>query len=115
MSMGTKRLLCIGLVGFAGLTALGEKRSDQATLSDVQPTNFGPAKKKHQQYDFSVLTAGRSYSCRTSEDHNTNATNFMVGSTITFVSNGKNGEIKTEYGKTAHCTITRVQDAPATR
>jgi hypothetical protein len=109
------RVLCIALSMFAGATAYASKRTDPATLSDVQATNFGPAKKKHQQYDFSVLAAGRSYSCRTSEDKSTNATDFVVGSSITFISNGKNGEIETPNGKKAKCTITRVQDMPATQ
>ena len=114
MNMGMKRLLCISLAAFSISPVWAAKRTDQATLSDVQATNFGPAKKKHQQYDFSVATADRSYSCRTADNKSINATDFVVGSTVTFVSNGKKGEIKTANGKSAHCTITRVQDAPLT-
>jgi hypothetical protein len=88
--------------------AWSEKRIDQATLKDLQPTNFAVAKKKHQQYDFTLLTVDRSYSCRTSADKKLNATNFPVGSTVTFSSSGKNGEVKTTDGKSAKCMITRV-------
>ena len=95
-----------------GPAAFAEKFAEQATIRDVQPTNFGAARKKHQQYDFSILTAGRNYQCRTSEDKSFNATDFVVGSTVTFVSNGKKGEVKAANGKNAKCTITRVENAP---
>jgi len=108
-------ILCFALSIFAGATAQASKRIDPATLSDVEATNFGPAKKKHQQYDFSIQTAGRSYACRTSADKNTNATDFVVGSSVTFISNGKNGEVQTINGKKAKCTITRVQEMQATQ
>jgi site-specific DNA recombinase len=70
-------------------------------------------KKKHQQYDFTVLTTVKSYSCRTPDNKTINATDFVVGSPVTFTSNGKNGEIRTQQGKSAKCLITRVADAPA--
>jgi hypothetical protein len=111
----TAPVLCIALSMLLGTAAFASKRTDTATLSDVQATNFAPAKKKHQQYDFSIQTAGRSYACRTSADKSTNATDFIVGSSVTFISNGKNGEIETANGKKAKCTITRVQDMPATQ
>ncbi|AXC11804.1 hypothetical protein ACPOL_2482 [Acidisarcina polymorpha] len=95
-----------------GTSAFAEKQTNQATLRDVQPTNFGPAKKKHQQYDLSILVPGRSYQCRTPDNRNFNATDFLVGSMITFTANGKSGEVKTAAGKKEKCTITRVEDAP---
>jgi hypothetical protein len=114
MNRSGKRFGCIALLLLlAGSTAFAAKSIEQATLQDLQPTNFAVAKKKHQQYDFSILTAGRSYGCRTPDDKKINATDFVVGSTITFVSNGRNGEVKTSQGKSAKCMITRVADAPA--
>ncbi len=92
--------------------ALAEKVAEQATLRDVQPTNFAVAKKKHQQYDFTVVTASRSYSCRTPDNKKINATDFPVGSTITFTSSGRNGEVVTPSDKKAKCMITRVEALP---
>ena len=96
----------------AGPAAFAEKHIDQATLKDLQPTDFSVAKKQHQQYDFTLLTAARSYSCRTPADKKLDATKFLVGSTVTFESSGRNGEVKTTGGKTAKCTITRVVELP---
>jgi hypothetical protein len=93
--------------------AFGAKSTEQATLKDLQPTNFAVAKKKHQQYDFTVATASRSYSCRTPEDKKINATDFLVGSTITFTSSGRNGEVITPQNKKAKCMITRVEALPS--
>ena len=93
-------------------TALAAKRTEQGTIQDLQPTNFAVAKKMHQQYDFSIVTAARSYGCRTPENKKVNATDFVVGSAVTFESNGRNGEIKTAQGKSTKCLITRVADNP---
>jgi hypothetical protein len=106
-------LLALFFLMTVGPVAHASKQTEQATLQDVQPTNYAVEKKKHQQYDFTVFTAGKSYSCRTPDNKTINATDFVVGSTITFISNGKNGEIKTQQGKSAKCLITRVADAPA--
>lgn len=89
--------------------ALAAKSTVQGTIKNLQATNFSPAKKKHQQYDFSIQTANGNYQCRTSQDHSTNATDFAVGSAITFVLDGKKGQVKTSNGKSAKCTITRVE------
>jgi hypothetical protein len=91
---------------------LAEKRTEPATLKDLQPTNFAVAKKKHQQYDFTVLTASRNYSCRTPENKKINATDFPVGSSIMFTSSGRNGEVVTSFDKKAKCMITRVEAVP---
>jgi hypothetical protein len=109
-----KKLGCIAVMVLIGSTAFAAKHVDQATLQDLQPTNFAPAKKKHQQYDFTVATADRSYQCRTPDSKSTNATDFQVGSTVTFTSSGKSGKIKTVSGKEAKCTITRVADLGTT-
>ena len=89
------------------------KQTETATLQNVEPTNFAVQKKQHQQYDFTIATAGKSYSCRTPENKSINATDFVVGTQITFISDGKNGQVKTQQGKSAKCLITRVADASA--
>jgi hypothetical protein len=109
-----KRIGCIALVALLATTAFAEKRIEQGTIQDLQPTNFAVAKKKHQQYDFSIITAGRAYSCRTPENKKINATDFVVGSPVSFESNGRNAEVRTAEGKSAKCLITRVADNPPT-
>lgn len=94
-------------------SALAEKRVEPGTIQDLQPTNFAVAKKQHQQFDFSIVTAAHSYSCRTPENKKVNASDFVVGSPVTFIANGRNGEVKTPRGKSAKCLITRVADVPA--
>jgi hypothetical protein len=107
-----KKFVLMALIMLIGSAAFAEKRTEPGTIQDLQPTNFAVAKKQHQQYDFSILSAGRSYGCRTPENKKINATDFVVGSSITFISNGKNGEVKTPQGKSANCMITRVADTP---
>jgi len=107
-----KRFVYIALIALVGTAAFAEKRTEQGTIQDFQPTNFAVAKKQHQQYDFSIVTSGHSYGCRTPENKKINATDFVVGSAVTFISNGRNGEVKTPQGKSAKCLITRVADAP---
>ncbi len=93
-------------------TAFAEKHVEPATIQDLQPTNYAVARKKHQQFDFSIATAAHSYSCRTEENKKLNATEFVVGSPVSFIVNGRNGEVKTTAGKSAKCLITRVADNP---
>jgi hypothetical protein len=107
-----KRFVYIALIALVGTAAFAEKRTEQGTIQDFQATNFAVAKKQHQQYDFSIVTSGHSYGCRTPENKKINATDFVVGSAVTFISNGRNGEVKTPQGKSAKCLITRVADAP---
>jgi hypothetical protein len=100
----------IALIALLGTTAFAEKRTEQGTIQDLQPTNFAVAKKQHQQYDFSIATTTHSYGCRTPENKKLDATQFVVGSSVTFIANGRNGEVKTAQGKSAKCLITRVAD-----
>lgn len=107
------RFAYIGLIALLASSALAEKRVEPGTIQDLQPTNFAVAKKKHQQYDFSINTAAHSYGCRTPEDKKINATDFVVGSSVTFKMSGRNGEVKTNQGKSTKCLITRVADVSA--
>jgi hypothetical protein len=107
-----KKFGYIALIALLGSTAFAEKRTEPGNLQDVQPTNFAVAKKKHQQYDFSIVTSSRSYGCRTPDNKKIDATKFVVGAPITFTANGKNGEVKTASGQSTKCLITRVADNP---
>jgi len=102
----------VAIIILMTLPAMAAKHKDTGIIRDLQATNFAPAKKKHQQYDFSIDTANNSYQCRTSQDHSVNATNFPVGSSVDFIVDGKNAEIKTPTRKSAKCQITRVQALP---
>ncbi len=107
-----KKFAYIALIAMLGTPAFAEKLTAPGTIQDLQPTNFAVAKKKHQQFDFSITTASHSYGCRTPENKKLDATEFVVGSSVTFTANGRNGEVKTDKGKTAKCLITRVADTP---
>jgi hypothetical protein len=104
------KFLYVALIAVLGTSALAEKRVEPGTIQDLQPTNYAVAKKEHQQFDFSITTANHSYACRTPENKKLDATQFVVGSSVTFTANGRNGEVKTSEGKTAKCLITRVAD-----
>jgi hypothetical protein len=108
-----KRVAIIAMIAMLGTSALAEKLTEPGTIQDLQPTNFAVAKKQHQQYDFSINTTSHSYGCRTPENKKLDATQFVVGSSVTFIANGRNGEVKTAQGKSAKCLITRVADNPA--
>jgi len=108
-----KRFGYIALVAMLGTFAFAEKLTEKGTIQDLQPTNYAVAKKQHQQFDFSITTASHSYGCRTPENKKLDATQFVVGSSVTFIANGRNGEVKTAQGKSAKCLITRVADNTA--
>ena len=108
-----KKIVSIAAMSLMVLPVFASKRTEQGSIQDLQPTNFAVAKKKHQQFDFSIITAGRSYGCRTPANKKISAVDFVVGSPITFLSDGKSGEVKTNQGKSAKCLITRVADTAA--
>jgi hypothetical protein len=107
-----KKFAYIALIAMLGTSAFAEKLTAPGTIQDLQPTNYAVANKKHQQFDFSITTASHSYGCRTPENKKLDATEFVVGSSVTFIANGRNGEVKTSKGKSAKCLITRVADTP---
>jgi len=108
-----RKFAYIALIAMLGTSAFAGKLTEPGTIQDLQPTNYAVAKKQHQQFDFSIITASHSYGCRTPENKKLDATQFVVGSAVTFTANGRNGEVRTSKGKTAKCLITRVADNPA--
>jgi hypothetical protein len=97
---------------FALCAAAGTKEKGKVALKDIQPAGVTDKKHKHQQYDLSfTTTAGKDYTCRTPENASIKATDFAVGSSISYEVNGNKGKIKTEAGKNVDCTIVRVADA----
>jgi hypothetical protein len=107
-----KKFACIAWIAMMATSALADKLTAPGTIQDLQPTNYAVAKKQHQQFDFSIVTANHSYGCRTPENKKLDATQFVVGSPVTFAANGRNGEVKSSKGKSAKCLITRVADTP---
>lgn len=105
-----KKIALIAIITLMGLPVFAAKKvKDTAVIRDVQATAPG---KKHQQYDFTLDTVVNTYQCRTSGDKDVNATNFPVGSSVDFVINGKDAEIRTPTRKSAKCRITRVAPLP---
>ena len=103
-------LLCLGSVGMAA-----NKESGSSTLKDVQPAGTTDKKHKKQQYDLTFATAKNEYTCRTNENQKVQATQFVVGSPITYTVNGNKGDVKsTQSGKNAKCTLVRVGALSAT-
>lgn len=108
-----KKIAALATIALLGLPAFAaNKITDTAVIRDVQATNFAPAKKKHQQYDFTLDTVNNSYQCRTAADHSLNATDFPVGTSVNLTVKGKDAEIKTPNKKSAKCRITRVAPLP---
>ncbi|HXW90719.1 MAG TPA: hypothetical protein VEK33_09240 [Terriglobales bacterium] len=77
----------------------GTKDSGSTILKDLQPAGTAGTKQK-QQYDLSFASASKIYTCRSSEKKNRNATDFVVGSNVTYKVNGNEGKLKTSAGKT---------------
>jgi hypothetical protein len=91
------------------------KESGSTTLKDVQPAGTTDKKHKKQQYDLTFAGAKNEYTCRTNENQKVQATQFVVGSAITFSVNGNKGDVKsTESGKNVKCTLVRVAALGAT-
>ena len=85
-----------------------------ATLKDLQTVGTTSKKQKHQQYDLVIDTSTNEYVCRTKLGSSLNPTQFVVGSSLQFSVNGKNGEATTSEGKKTKCAIVRVAAATAT-
>lgn len=90
----------------------GSKDSGKTTLKDIQPAGTTDKKHKNQQYDLSFVTqSGKNYTCRTLEKTKMKATDFIVGSDLSYEVNGNKGKVKTSNGKQVDCTIVRVANA----
>ena len=108
-------VMALTLLTMVTLSAVaGTKDSGNTALKDVQPAGTTDKKNKNQQYDLSFSSgAGKDYTCRTSQKTKIKATDFAVGSTVTYQVNGNKGKVKTSAGKQLECTIVRVANTPA--
>jgi hypothetical protein len=103
------------LVLMCAITATaGKKDSGTTTLKDLQPAgtpgNQGKKNKKtKQQFDLSFESGGKHYTCRTDEKTSVNATDFVVGSSLNYRTDGDKGKLKGS-GKEIKCTVVRVEN-----
>jgi hypothetical protein len=92
-----------------------KKIEGTATLRDSKPAGVTDKTQKHQAYDLWFDAAGNRYMCRTGENKPMNATDFVVGSMVSYEIDGQKAKIKTAEGKKVDCRIVRVETigAPA--
>ena len=91
------------------LALAANKESGSTTLKDVQPAGTTDKKHKKQQFDLSFATSKNEYTCRTNENQSVKATDFVVGTSVTYKIDGNKGQVKsTSTGKNAKCTLVRV-------
>lgn len=93
----------------SSLSFAANKQSGTTTLKDVQPAGTTDKKHKKQQYDLTFTTPSNEFTCRSNENQKMEATQFVVGSTISYRINGNKGEVKnSQSGKNVKCTVVRV-------
>lgn len=101
--------VALAVLFFTALVAAANKESGTTTLKDVQPAGTTDKKHKKQQFDLSFATPKNEYTCRTNENEKVKATDWVVGTSITYSINGNKGEVKnTSSGKKVKCTVVRV-------
>jgi len=105
----------LALILFFALHAVSaSKEAGTTVLKDVQPAGTTSKNHKHQQYDLSLSTAsGTDYTCRTNEKDEVKATDFVVGSNVTYEFKDNKGKLKSAGGKKVDCTVVRVANAVA--
>jgi uncharacterized protein YcfJ len=113
--MRKRNLVAVVITTFAiAITAAGSKIEGTTTLKDFQPTGTVDKKThKNQQYDLSFTASGKQYTCRTNEKKSLKATDFVVGSDLTYEIGGNKGKLKSTTGKQVECTIVRVEQLAA--
>jgi hypothetical protein len=93
--------------------AMAKKDKGATTLKDVQPAGTTDKNNKNQQFDFSFDASGMSYVCRTSHKTKIKATDFVVGTNLTYELDEHEGKLKNTSGKQVKCTVVRVEKLPA--
>ena len=104
-------VLLLGLLCVLPATA-GDKLTGTTSLKDFQPAGTTSKKHKHQQFDFTFDASGTEYTCRSAEGSKLKATEFPVGSDITYEVDKDKGQVKNASGKKVKCTMMRVEKAP---
>jgi uncharacterized protein YcfJ len=112
--MRKRNTIALLVMTIAITAAGGSKIEGTTTLKDFQPAGTTDKKThKNQQYDLSFAAEGKQYTCRTDEKESLKATDFVVGSDVTYEISGTKGKVKSASGKKAECTVMRVAEVPA--
>jgi hypothetical protein len=98
------------MVGMAMPAFAARKMVGTAKLRDSEPVGMPNKKhKQHQAYDLSFVAAGNAYTCRTDAGKSMNATDFVVGSVMTYEIDRQKAKLRTAQGKKVQCVIVRVE------
>ncbi len=89
--------------------AAADKITGTVTLKDLQTAGVEDKNHKHQAYDLSFDTEGKSYTCRTASKKSMNATDFVVGTTLRYEIKGDKAKIWSPDDKKVDCRIVRVE------
>jgi hypothetical protein len=109
-----KKTIVLTLIAGMAMPLSAATIKGSTVLKDVQPTAQTPDKEhKHQAFDLSFPANGKSYTCRTDPKHSMNATDFVVGETMSYEIDGSKVKISTPAGKHVECKVVRVENAPA--
>lgn len=108
-----KKTIVLALIAGMVMPLSAEKINGSGVLKDVQPTAQTPDKEhKHQAFDLSFPAEGKIYTCRTDPKHSMNATDFVVGETMSYEIDGNKVKISTPAKKHVDCKVVRVENAP---
>jgi hypothetical protein len=109
-----RRSIAVLLLTIVGaLPATAKKEKGTTTLKDAQPAGTTDKKNKNQQFDFSFDASGMSYVCRTSHKNEVKATDFVVGTNLTYELDEHKGKLKNASGEQVKCNVVRVEKLPA--
>jgi hypothetical protein len=105
--------LCLAMMIATSILG-GTKDSGTTILKDFQPAGTTDKHHKNQQYDLLFASAaGKEYTCRTSEKNSVKATDYVVGTNLTYKIDDNKAKVKTSSGKELTCTIVRVANVTA--
>ena len=99
----------LAVLAFVLPAQAGDKLKGTCTLKDFQPAGTTDKKHKHQQFDLTFVASGTQYTCRSKEGDKVKATDFPVGSDITYEVDKEKGQVKNRSGKKVSCTVVRVE------
>jgi hypothetical protein len=116
--LAMRKATASAILGIAVFTltvpSFADKIKEDTTLKDNQPYGTKDKEHKHQAYDLSFDTKGKTYTCRTDPSHSMNAADFVVGGSIHVEIDNNKAKIKTRENKKVDCKIVRAEMLPAT-
>src|SRR3974377_2552316 len=99
----SKSILIVALLCSPRPTFSAQKQKGSTTLKDFQPAGTTDKKHKNQQFDLTFVASGTQYTCRSKEGDKVKATDFPVGSDITYEVDKDKGQVKSRSGKKVTC------------